>query len=97
MNPTRDSWHFYPEEVPPSAGIYLVTVDLNIPGIPGRIKILSWTKNLSGVAEYEFAGRNQPGWYDYDVEWGYCEDTDVVAWQPLPQPAPLPQGTSQNQ
>ena len=67
----------------PEDGIYLVTVE-RIAGEP-RIETKSFAKDLNRVDDYDFP-EHKCGWYEYDSEYGYWEDTDVIAWQPLPQP-----------
>ena len=53
------------------------------------IDIYSFAKNLRKVDEIDFKGMNRKGWYDYDSEWGYCEQESVTHWMPLPE---LPKG-----
>ena len=67
----------------PEDGIYLVTVE-RIGGVP-IIETKSFAKDLHRVHEYDFP-KHKCGWYDYDSEYGYWEDTNVIAWMPLPQP-----------
>lgn len=67
----------------PEDGIYLVTVE-RITDVP-RIDMKSFAKDLNKVDEFDFP-KHKCGWYDYDSEYGYWEDTNVVAWMPLPQP-----------
>ena len=67
----------------PEDGIYLVTVE-RIAGEP-RIETKSFAKDLHRVDDYDFP-KHRCGWYDYDSEYGYWEDTNVIAWMPLPQP-----------
>lgn len=49
------------------------------------ISIYSFAKNLRKVDKYDFQGINRAGWYDYDIEWGYCERDNVTHWMPLPE------------
>ena len=37
------------------------------------------------VIYYKFDYKN-PGWYEYDSEWGFCERNDVTHYMPLPEP-----------
>ena len=67
----------------PEDGIYLVTVERTT-GKP-IIETKSFAKDLNRVDDYDFP-ENKCGWYEYDSEYGYWEDTDVIAWMPLPQP-----------
>lgn len=67
----------------PEDGIYLVTVE-RIAGVP-RIEKKSFAKDLNRVDDFSFR-KHKCGWYDYDSEYGCWEDTNVIAWMPLPQP-----------
>ena len=51
-----------------------------------RIETKSFAKNLYRVDDFAFYHKHKCGWYDYDSEYGYWEDTNVIAWMPLPQP-----------
>lgn len=70
-------------EMLPEDGIYLVTVE-RITGKP-RIETKSFAKDLNRVDDFSFR-KHKCGWYDYDSEYGCWEDTNVIAWMPLPQP-----------
>jgi hypothetical protein len=48
--------------------------------------VCKFTTNLEKIHEFDFAGRNRPGWYKYDGEYGYYEFTSVTHWMPLPLP-----------
>jgi hypothetical protein len=70
------------ERLPEEGGDYLTTVK----GIvSNRYEILSFTKNLYKVDEYDFPDKKEPGWYFLDREYGFIEETDVIAWMPLPE------------
>ena len=77
-------WIPVTERLPIQEGEYLVTVN-NIGGRPFR-SIVRWANNLYNVDRYDFPFAKRKGWYYYDSEWGYCEETDVIAWMPLPEP-----------
>jgi len=71
----------------PEDGTYLVTAE-RIVGEP-VINIKSFAKDLHKVDEFDFPKHKcgwYGGWYDYDSEYGYWEDTSVRAWMPLPKP-----------
>ena len=53
--------------------------------IANRYEILSFTKNLYKVDKYDFPDKKEPGWYFLDCEYGFIEETDVIAWMPLPE------------
>lgn len=50
------------------------------------IYILSFAKNLLYVDKYDFGRKKRSGFYDYDIEWGYCEWDEVTHWMPMPEP-----------
>lgn len=67
-------------------GEYLVTRRDAI-GRPTIVTKRSYAKNLYRVDEFDFHDKKgASGWYDYDSEYGYYIDTNVVAWMPLPKP-----------
>lgn len=68
----------------PEDGTYLVTLERFYGGEP-RIDMRSFAKDLNKVDEFDFP-KHKCGWYDYDSEYGYWEDTGVIAWMPLPEP-----------
>lgn len=78
----RGKWIPVSERLPED-GTYLVTAE-RIVGTP-RIDIKSFAKDLNKVDEFDFP-KHKCGWYDYDSECGYWEDTKVIAWMPLPEP-----------
>ena len=84
----RDDGVFVGKWIPVSEGLpedgdYLVTVE-RIVGEP-CIDMKSFAKDLNKIDEFDFPER-KCGWYDYDSEWGYWEDTEVIAWMPEPEP-----------
>lgn len=68
----------------PEDGTYLVTLERFYGGEP-IINIRSFAKDLNKVDKFDFP-KHKCGWYDYDSEYGYWEDTEVIAWMPLPKP-----------
>lgn len=49
-------------------------------------KVATFSKKLSDVDEYDLYGKDHPGFYGSDSEYGYYEHTDVEYWMPLPEP-----------
>lgn len=75
-------WYNSDTEPPKEEGRYLCIVK----GIGGYYhEVVTYTKNLESVDKYDFQGDERPGWYDYDSEWGYYENTGVLYWMPLPE------------
>lgn len=53
----------------------------------GYIDVLCFAKDAYKVCKYDFGkykGKNKSIFYDYEQEYGYCENDDVIAWMPLP-------------
>ena len=57
-------------------------------GVKGyeRAKIKWFAVCLETVDQYDFEGQKHSGFYCYDSEYGYYEDTEITHWMPLPQP-----------
>lgn len=80
----REMWIPVKEMLPDRNDKYLVVSDSPI---CRRILIASFAKDMDKVDEYAFSlrGKNRPGWYDYDCDWGYYELDHVTHWLPLPE------------
>ena len=72
------------ERLPKKNGQYFVTTTSAL-GTP-MIIIRSFAQKLSRVDPYDFMDAKGCGWYDYNSEFGYWQDTGVKAWMPLPEP-----------
>lgn len=71
---------------PDKNGCYLVTVNYSGSCF---VTIRDFAKDLYKVDDYRFIkykGKKHAGWFDYHDELGFFEETDVIAWQPLPEP-----------
>ena len=77
-----DRWIPVSERLPED-GTYLVTLERFYDGSEPRINMRSFAKDLNKVNKLYFP-KHKCGWYDYDSEYGYWEDTGVIAWMPLP-------------
>lgn len=49
-------------------------------------KVATFSTKLCNVDEYDLYGKDHPGFYGFDSEYGYYEHTDVEYWMPLPEP-----------
>lgn len=49
-------------------------------------KVATFATKLCDVDEYDLYGKDHPGFYGSDSEYGYYEHTDVEYWMPLPEP-----------
>ena len=74
-------WH--PVSKPPEkSGKYLVTLKYLT---HKTLEIVHYSTNLYKVDKYDFPDKkNIPGWYNYDGEYGYYEQSDIVGWSELP-------------
>ena len=83
--PKKERWIPCSERLPEDGQRCIVTTK-------GRLsysycEIASYSNNLYNVDEFDFYDKkNTSGFYNYDSEYGYYENTDVIAWMPLPEP-----------
>lgn len=49
-------------------------------------KVATFATKLCDVDDYDLYGKDHPGFYGSDSEYGYYEHTDVEYWMPLPEP-----------
>ena len=81
--PKVNEWISVEERLPEEDGTYLC---YEVCGNYPNYGVLNFAKNLHKVDKYDFQNKKRPGFYHFDSEYGYIEDTNVVAWQPLPAP-----------
>lgn len=76
------------EERPPEEdGEYLVLYYTRSKFKPYVYDVMSFANDLYKIDEYDFSDKKgQKGWFYHDSEYGFCEDNDVYAWMPLPEP-----------
>lgn len=81
----QNKWIPVSERLPEKEGCYFVTRRFAVEHI--QVDIRGFTKNLYHIVDYELTDRkDMSGWYEYDSEYGYLEDENVIAWMPLPEP-----------
>ena len=86
-------WISVKDRLPKKDGKYLCVCKGFIGGYE-YIEVLSYSKNLYKVDEYDFASfKGKRGFYSYNSEWGYINKNNVTHWMPLPE---LPKGMSDN-
>ena len=74
------------ERLPEENGDYLVTIKLNI-YVSNICSVIGYANDLYKVDEYDFHDKKGvSGWFFYDSEYGFGEETNVIAWMPLPEP-----------
>lgn len=76
-------WIPVSEKLPEKDGYYLTTF-VSFGSIL-LVDVISFAKNLKNVDHYDF-DKAEPGWYNYDSEYGYYKVNSVIAWMPLPEP-----------
>lgn len=81
VTPQQPAWIPVSERLPEVNGSYLTTIK----GIGYYNRIRSFANSLHKIDKYDFSSK-KAGWYFYDSECGYIEETDVIAWMPLPKP-----------
>ena len=82
MTNNPNGWIPVKDRLPDTDGYYLVTEYWSY---GNSISIVHFTKDLKSVDEFDFYGKNGPGWYIFDGEYGHIEVDNVIAWQPLPE------------
>ena len=75
-------WIPVSEKLPEKDGYYLTTF-VSFGSIL-LVDVISFAKNLKNVDHYDF-DKAEPGWYNYDSEYGYYKVNSVIAWMPLPE------------
>lgn len=81
-----EKWISVKDRLPSKNGRYLVTYGY-IADLNGRyIKTVEFAENLTKLDNYDFPKKeyNRAGFYDYDSDFGYYEETKVLAWMELP-------------
>lgn len=75
-------WIDVKDRIPDIEGEYLVIIKWRRP-----IRAISrYTFDLSKVSKLDFWDKvGVAGWYSWDDEYGWCIDSDVVAWMELPE------------
>jgi len=70
------------EKLPKDRQRCLVTIR---DGSKPDVDIVGYATDLHTIDEYDLPD-NKSGWYGFDSEYGYYEQTEVTAWMPLPEP-----------
>lgn len=84
-------WHDLrknPNDLPKEDGKYLCeSAGLLFPRTV-FMDVYNFSNDLYAVNEFDFwkyEGTKKKGFFSYDSEYGYCENTLVIAWMPLPE------------
>lgn len=77
-------WIPVTEELPDKDCRVIVAIDLKTIPRSYIIEILYFAKNLEEADPFDFEGRNTPGFYEFDSEWGNVERHNITHWMPLP-------------
>lgn len=83
-----EKWISVKDRLPNKDGEYLVTYRSDIyPNYRLFVGIYVYSSNLSKVNKWDFPKKkyNRNGWYGCDVEYGYYEVKNVIAWMELPE------------
>lgn len=86
INALDQRWIPVSERLPEVDGMYFTTVkgiDVNY------IEIRNFANSLYKIDKFDFSDKKGHGWYFYDSDYGihgYIEETNVIAWMPLPEP-----------
>lgn len=78
------NWIKTTEQLPQKDGEYLVVK--SIMGVYNKIDVCKFTLNLRKLNNHSLVRyRNRPGWYKYDNEVGYYEESGITHWTDLPE------------
>ena len=80
---TVQEWISVKDRLPEEDGKYIV---FEQSGGRTNTSILRFAKDARKVDRYDFKGRWENAWYEYDSEWGHYTVDSVTHWMPLPQP-----------
>lgn len=81
-----EKWISVKDRLPNKNGTYLVTYG-SITDLNNRyIKTVGFAENLTKLDNYDFLKNeyDRAGFYGYDSDFGYYEETKVIAWMKLP-------------
>lgn len=81
--PKVGEWIPCSERLPEKDGTYLCSCDWSIGSF---VCVRKFAKDLHSIQKYDFPKGSGAGFYYYEEDWGYSKETDVIAWQPLPEP-----------
>lgn len=82
-------WVSVKDRLPDRDGQYLVCLNQT------HLMVVSFAKKLEEVDCEVFAGRDEPGWFEWDTEWcGFYEITMVTHWMQIPE---LPEEGARNE
>lgn len=85
----KHQWISIKDRLPSQDGYYLVAYKLDV--IPQRwhFNVYPFSLDLYNTDKFDFPRKKykgKSGFYFYDSEYGYCEDSRVTHWMPLPKP-----------
>lgn len=85
----KHQWISVKDRLPSQDGYYLVAYKLQtIPPI-WQFNVYPFALDLYKTDKFDFPRKKykgKSGFYFYDSEYGFCEDSRVTHWMPLPQP-----------
>ena len=89
LNNDAMRWISVEERLPSQDEYYLVAYKLDV--IPQRwhFNVYPFSLDLYNTDKFDFPRKKykgKSGFYFYDSEYGYCEDSRVTHWMPLPKP-----------
>lgn len=76
-------WIPVSERLPEEDGEYLVTTCWELFD-EKYVRTYEWANDLYKISHYAFP-KHESGWCLYNSDYGYIEQDDVIAWQPLPE------------
>ena len=77
-------WISVKDHLPEKDCRLIVAIDLKTIPRSYIIDVAYFATNLEDIDQFDFEGRNRPGFYKLDSEWGYVEKLNITHWMPLP-------------
>lgn len=84
-------WHDLrknPKDLPKENGRYLCESNSALCPEASFMEVCNFSNDLYAVDEFDFCKykrTKKKGFFSYDSEYGYCENTSVIAWMLLPK------------
>lgn len=82
-------WINVKDRLPSKDGEYLVAYKLNTTPPRWVFEVYLFALDLYSADKFDFSRKKykgKSGFYFYDSEYGYCEDSTITYWMPLPEP-----------
>lgn len=86
---TMTEWISVKDRLPSQDGYYLVAYKLQTVPLIWQFDVYPFALDLYNTDKFDFPRKKykgKSGFYFYDSEYGFCENSRVTHWMPLPKP-----------